>query len=58
MEIKTCEEYVLSQLKDAQEQIASLEEEIESLKVEIEYLNIQLVQTTQQTDTTVKFGDE
>ena len=36
MEIKTCEQYVLAQLRDAHEQIESLEEEIESLKKDLE----------------------
>lgn len=40
MEIKTCEEYVLAQLKDAQEQIESLEQQVEDLKLEI--MNLKL----------------
>lgn len=36
MEIKTCEQYVLAQLRDAQEQNESLELEIESLKKDLE----------------------
>ena len=36
MEIKTCEQYVLAQLRDSQEQIESLELEIESLKKDLE----------------------
>lgn len=36
MEIKTCEQYVLAQLRDAHEQIESLESEIESLKKDLE----------------------
>ena len=32
MEIRTCEEYVLAQLKDSQEQVLSLEMEVADLK--------------------------
>lgn len=32
MEIKTCEQYVLQQLADAQEQVASLEMQVADLK--------------------------
>lgn len=36
MEILTCEQYVLAQLRSANEQIESLEAEIESLKKDLE----------------------
>ena len=42
MEIKTCEEYVLAQLKDAQEQVDSLQLQIESLQLEIMSLQVEL----------------
>ena len=40
MEIRTCEEYVLAQLKDAQEQIESLEQQVEDLKLELMHLKL------------------
>lgn len=46
MEIYTCEQYVLNELRVKQAQIETLEQEIEDLKMQLEVANLQLQELT------------